>query len=291
MNPGITLMKKAKLIPLAIIATLTIVAMCQAQRPVAEISINTEKLLPENRDKLGSLIQELQKYINDYSWTDNALHYDIPIQINIFFDKVQPKSYEDQYDAQFVISNESDFQRSDKKWRFPYMQNKPFTHAEQFQPLTGMMDFYINIILGNELDKRFKLGGSAYYQKAFQVAQLSKFSDFYSTGWKERSDDINKILEDSQKAFRELAYFFIQGEQDFRKDDRKAAGQYLRVVMLRLQKMSADDENVKRFYQLYNLSLARMLSALGMRPELLTLVQLDPDNAVTYRQFLEQVQP
>jgi hypothetical protein len=260
-----------------------------AQRPVAQININTDKLLPESKEKLASIQQELEKYINDFTWSDNNYRYDIPVQVDVFFERAQPTSFEDQYDARFVISNGSDFQSSDKKWRFPYMQGKVFTHAEQFHPLTGMFDYYLYILLGWEYDKKSKLGGSDYYQKAFQVAQLSKFSEFFSTGWKERSDYIDKILSDVRIPLRELGYFFIQAEMRYRVDDRKAASQYLRVVLLRLNKLSRDDDDVNRFYQLHNLNLARMLSALAMRPELENLVQLDPDNAVTYRQFIDQI--
>lgn len=262
-----------------------------SQRPVAKVSINVEKLLPESQEKLTNLQSELEQYINDYEWSDNARRYQIPVQIDIFFERAEPTSYEDRYDARFLISNGSDYQASDKRWRFRYQQDEQLLHTEQFHSLTGLIDFYLYIMLGQEFDKITKLGGEPYYQKAFQVSQLAKFSEFFQWGWKERVALIENILSDAHQPLRELEYFFMQARQWLRVDDRKTAGQYLRVILIRLRVMNREDEGTDRFYSLHHLELARMLATLGMKEELEELSTLDPVNQVTYQQFIDQIGP
>ncbi len=263
----------------------------RAQRPVATVRLNMEKLTnPETREKLANLKEELERYVNDKEWTDNSYQYNIPVQIDILFERMQPTSHEDRWDARFILSNGSDYQASDKRWSFPYMIGKPFNWEGKFHPLTGMIDFYMYIMLGRELDKKKKLGGTIYYQKALEVVQQSKFSEFYQSGWKERQTLITKILSEDQIPLRELEYFFNQANRWFRVDNRKTASQYLRVIVMKLQEINPDKDELNRFYQLHHLDLARLMSVLGMRDELETLKRLNPANADTYQKFLDQIQ-
>lgn len=266
-----------------------VAARVDAQRPVATVNINTEKLRPESREKLVNLKAEIENYINSKDWIDEASRYDIPVQIDIFFEQAQPTSFEDRYDARLVLSNGTDYQASDKRWRFAYQQGVTFNQPERFHGLAEMLDFYIYIMLGWEYDKLTRLGGTPYYQKASAVVQQSKFSEYFHNGWKERQLHIENILSDDQIPLRELEYFFLQARQWLRLDDRKTAGQYLRVILYRLKGLNREMEGLDRFYQLHHLDLARFLSLLQMRPELEELSQLDPANAATYQQFIDQI--
>lgn len=263
----------------------------QAQRPVAKINVNLEKFTQQEiRDKLINFQGKLEQYINNYEWTDNEHRYNIPVQIDILFERARPTSFEDRYDARFIISNGTDFQDSDKRWTFAYQEGESLTHTGQFHSLTGMLDFFIYILLGHELDKLAKLGGTPYYQKAEEVVQLSKFSEFFQTGWKERSVRIADIISEDRVPLRQLEYFFIQATQWMRLDNRKTANQYLKVILIKLKDLNMESEGLSRFFQIHHLELARMLSVLGMAEELNELKRLDPANVGTYQQFLEQIQ-
>lgn len=262
----------------------------KAQRLVATVNINTEKLIIEAREKLVNLKSELENYVNDHEWTDNSKRYDIPVQVDIFIERALATSFEDRYEALLVLSNGTDYQASDKRWGFRYLQGSTqLSHTGQFEPLTGMLDFYIYIMLGQEYDKHAKLGGDAYYQTAFDIVQRSKSSEFFSEGWKERSLHIENIMSERRIPLRELEYYFLQSKQWFRLDDRKTASQYLRVILIRLKEINPELEGLDRYYQLHHLDLARILSILGMRKELNELMELNPANNATYQGFLDQI--
>jgi len=205
------------------------------------------------------------------------------------FERARATSFEDRYDAGFIISNGVDFQDSDKRWAFAYQAGETFSHTGQFHSLTGMLDFYIYILLGSEFDKLTKLGGTPYYQKADEVVQLSKFSEFFQTGWKERVNHISKILSEDLIPLRELEYYFTQANRWMRLDNRKTASQYMKVIIIKLKGLDPEMDQLKRFYQLHHLEFARVLSVIDMREELNELKLLDPDNEATYQQFIERI--
>ncbi len=262
-----------------------------AQRIVAQITTNTEKLTQDAKDKLSGILDQLTRYMNDYQWSNNSAGYDILVQVDIFFERAQIASYEDRYDARLVMATQGDYHASDKRWQFPYQQGVQLAHSEQFNALTSVLDFYIYILLAQEYDKITKLGGTAYYQKAFQVAQLSKFTEFFTLGWKERLDHIEKLQMDSQIPLRELEYFLAQARNRLRIDDRKTSEQYLRAILLRLHNLGPEAEGTIRFYELHHLDLAQMMAAMNMRLQLEELAALDSTHAVTYQEFLKQSGP
>jgi hypothetical protein len=263
----------------------------RAQRLVAQVNLNTEKLLQESRDKLANLQEQLGRYINDFDWLQAQSRYDIPVQVDIFFERAEPTSFEDRYEARLVVGNQGDFQESDKRWRFPYQQGSQLTHADQFHALTSVLDFYLYMLLGQEFDKSVKLGGGIYYQKAYQIAQMSKFSEFFQWGWKERVVRIEKLLADTHTVYRELSYFFVQARNRMRVDDRKTSEQYVRVILLRLKNINPEDEATQRFFELSSLELARMMAALGLKAQLQEMTSLDAAHAATYQEFLRQLGP
>lgn len=286
-------LKKQVRFVLVVVGLLSLILAYSAsgQQIQAKVILNTEKLLQESKDKLVPLADQLTRYVNEYDWLQAQSRYLIEVQVDIYIERAEPTSFEDRYEARLVIGNKGDFQESDKRWKFPYQQGSQFTHADQFNALTGVLDFYLYMLLGGEFDKASKLGGTDYYAKAYQVAQLSKFSEFFQWGWKERLAHIENIRSDSNLPYRELRYFFIQARNNLRVDNRKAAEQYLRVVLIRLKGLNPENEATLRFYELNSLELARLLAAFGMRSQLQELAVQDSPHAATYQEALKQLGP
>jgi len=273
---------------LVLVLSVTLAGTAMAQRPRVTVTLNTDKFQSQEiKDKVVNLPAELERYIQGITWSDNKLNYDIPVRIEIILENVKPTSFEDRYDASFILRTDGDYQAADTRWTFPYMQGQSLNYHGNFNPLIAIVEFYINIMLGYEMDKHSKLGGESFFQKANDIVQQSKFSDFFETGWKERQIRIQKLLSENNRTLRELEYFFTQANHRFRNDDRKTAGQYLRAIVLKLQDIHPDAEGLERFYGLHAYDLARMLSMLGFRAELEQLLRLNPENESTYREFLQ----
>jgi hypothetical protein len=137
----------------------------------ADVKLHLEKIPMDHRHKLANLQEKLTAYINDYDqWTDDEDLGDLYLNIQIFLQDIS-SNFEDRYAGQFLISNNSDLQFFDKHWRFNYTPGDAFYHQENaFNPLTSLIDFYINLVLGGEYDKIDRLAGTKYYVIAQDIA-------------------------------------------------------------------------------------------------------------------------
>nr|MBC8205286.1 DUF4835 family protein [FCB group bacterium] len=91
---------------LSLISAVIILATnCAAQKIICEIRINLDKLPSESQPKLRRLSDEVDNYINNYEWTEDEFQYDMTCEMEIAFSKAMSTSYEDRYEASFVISN------------------------------------------------------------------------------------------------------------------------------------------------------------------------------------------
>ena len=107
----------------------------------------------------------------------------------------------------------------DKYWRFPYSPEIQLNHGGVYHPFTGYLDFYILIILGGEFDKLGPLMGTPFYEKAKQVSDQAAFDAQFSTGWKERSEFIDRLMGEENKLFRQMKDRYYLGLSYVEDDD------------------------------------------------------------------------
>ena len=80
----------------------------------------------------------------------------------------------------------------DQKWQFKYEQGQAlYFNQTDFDPLTSFLDFYAYVIIAYDMDSFEPLGGTEYFQKAFDISVLGG-SSRYSDGWQLSSESYNK---------------------------------------------------------------------------------------------------
>jgi len=184
----------------------------QCQYIKANVSTKLEKLHQDRRSELQELDQMIKEYIESNQWTDdNYPINDFTVSITIAIDNVQ-STFEEVYSARFHIFSTTGFQDVDKQWRFPYTRNQPMLFDPNiFDGLTGLIDFYMNIIVGEELDKYEQYGGSPYFSRALQICHLGK-SDRYNRWWDKREQYVQRYLRESHKPFRDMTSWFYAAQ-------------------------------------------------------------------------------
>ena len=155
-----------RIVPILIILVAILIVPASAQRIQAKIEVTLDKLPMDNQQRLSDLQAQLDRYINAYEWCPNNYNYTVPVSINIYFEEAKATSREDRYEARLIISNESDVQYSDYRWDFDLDAHPQLAHSPTYNAFTGMIDFYMYLILGFEFDRIEKLGGRDYFQKA-----------------------------------------------------------------------------------------------------------------------------
>jgi len=257
-----------------IILYLSLSSLAFGQRIQAKVEVDMQKLPLDNQQKLANLSSELDLYLNKNPWCPDDYNYVVPATVNVYFEEAKAVSREDRYSARLIISNESDVQYSDYRWDFAMDAQPRLQHSTSYDPFTGMIDFYVYLILGYEFDRIEKLGGRDYFQKARDVVEQAKFSRFVR-GWDRRENILQDILSDSTQTTREMRFYYYTGIYYFDSGETEDAQKYLVKALSYFEKLPS--ETMARFYSLNYHPMGNALGQLGMKSELELLMRLDQD--------------
>jgi hypothetical protein len=277
-----------RIVPVLIFLIAILIVPAFAQRIQAKVEVTLDKLPMENQRKLQDLQAQLERYVNGYEWCPNDYNYTVPVTVNIYFEEAKATSLEDRYEARLIISNESDIQYSDYRWDFDLDPHPQLKHTPTFDAFTGMIDFYLSLILGFEFDRIEKLGGRDYFQKARNILELAKFSRF-ARGWDRREDILNGILAPANQPNREMKFYYYTGIYYYNAGELEDAKPYLMKAISYFRTLPPSE--MERFYSLNYHSMGEVLQKLLMKNELELLMELDPsqEHKDYYRSLWEEV--
>jgi hypothetical protein len=246
------------LIPVFILC-LFVISYSQVIKSTAEISYNHLPL--EEHQYIDDLDIQIQDYINNYAWTEDEYETDIDVTIYIIIETVQQKSFEKIYKSQFQIKSVSGESFYDKNWEFPYQIGYPMDHNKmQFDPLCHFLDFYIYLVLGGELDTYGLLLGTAYYDKAQDLANRGILSQ-YSRGWADRLEELQKITNTRTRPLREAKPDFFEAVFLLQEGRTKEARTYALKVIDAIEQVVKEQPNnkyLKMFFDAHNVTLAEL---------------------------------
>ena len=273
------------------ILTFFLCTLIEAQYLRSEVSFDLTKL-PETKQKRVEVLQEtIREYIDNSNWTDTPLDIEIPLTLTMSLTD-RSEAHEDRYGVQLQVTNKRDIQYKDRYGFFPYQMNDPlYRDDNSYEPLTGLIDFYVYMILGGEMDKRAILGGTPFYQKAQEVCENAGFgrSEFHQ-GWDERKDIIDKILSEEWDTFRKLKAIFFKAKVLYNQGHGNKARQYCRVVVLELGKMfdtNSEDERVKEFLKYHYFEIGELFKDKTDPALFQRLIELDSDHRDEYEKYLD----
>ena len=261
-----------------------------AQKIKAKVMITLENLPLEKQEKLVNFQQIIENYINNYDWANNELDVDIPTTLQIFFKSDISTSYEDRYNIQILISDNTDVQYFDKRCRIEYQQGEIPEHRDNsWNSLTGLLDFYINLLLGDEMDKFDRYKGTPYFEKAKIIAEQAKFGmGRFIEGWDLRIKLIQDILSEDNKKFREMKDFYYYGIF-FTEEDINKARKYCSAavdMIEEIMKQDPESEKCKKFLSAHYIELIDLFKESDNKNIFERLMQLDTDHAEIYKEYL-----
>lgn len=162
-----------------------------AQELNCTVSVNSRQISGSSYDYVSELQDDIENYLNENSWTNDRFdeHERIRCTIQVVLTDVDNQS---NFTAETVISvqrpiyntfqHSSSIVLSDNNWTFNYPRNKNFVQDDlQFDDLTSFLDFYANLILGFDYDSFSELGGSDYFNRAFNIFELGQNTGAF--GW------------------------------------------------------------------------------------------------------------
>ena len=263
-----------------------------AQTITVTVDLELNALPDEKREKLQDFDFKkiLEDYFNNYKWTKDEFTGEFEINWTLLLQDISV-SYQDRYKAQLVISNKSDVQYSDRRCRFAYQKGEIPVHSDNnWNSLTSLLDFYMNIIIAEEMDKFGHILGTPYFEKAKLIAEQARFGlGQFIEGWDLRVELINDLLNDKTKKFREMKDFYFYGLY-FSKEDPAKARTYIKEAINMLEEVKKDEnpkyKRCEKFFEAHHIEIVELFKNSNDKEIFEKMIKLDPDRANIYKDNL-----
>jgi len=261
--------------------------MVPAQIVGAEVKFHTDRIPDTEKQYLEGLDRKLETLIDDYQWTDEKYRYELPLRIDLYFNNWSWSAAYHRYNAGVLVALRSGIQLRDKRWDFRYARDEALHFGEPYDPLTGLIEFYIWICLGFEADRYSLLGGQPFYEKARFIAQNARFEMEYYQGWDQRLDFIHDLAGDTYRDLRTAAFHVEAGLYYLKNDKIESARSHLvRAVELvtsgPMERLELHrDDHIIRFVDLDR--LVDGLLGIEAQDQTEKLARWDPDHKERYK--------
>lgn len=176
---------------------LMLFSMLFAQFKEVNVSFDDRLLRADEKTTLISLNNSIKKFYENSVWNDEYSDLELKLDVQIIFEGNANIGSSEAFLIQSLFSNNKDLHFFDKGSQFSLSQNTSLYYDSiYYDPLSSLLGFYGNIILGAEIDTWSPLGGTLHYEKARSIAVRSSASNF-SRGWEQRLLLINILTENN----------------------------------------------------------------------------------------------
>jgi len=254
-----------------------------AQQLDPAITLQADRLDPTYQSNLENLKYDLEQYIIEYDYTDDAYGTKVPILYQIYFEQARETGTQTSYTAQLLVTNRTDQRYFDKTWEFPYASGQTYQHGI-YTAVTSVIDYYAYLVLAGEVDTYGRLAGTPYYNTAREI--INRASGL-GRGWQDRL----KRLDDLQnhRNLRILRYTFFDAYWDYQESSTSDAIIGFRDSMELIREIldrNRDDKYTKIFLEGNADKMAWLAGELEEYDALKTLIAVDPDNKNVYQGYL-----
>ena len=264
------------------------VVFCQFSS--VDVTLDDRLLRSEEKQDVINMKNDIQRFFLSTTWDDNYSDLSVPIYIQIIFEGVTEKGNESIYNCQALFSNGGDLRYFDKSVQFFYNSgNSLYYDPVLFEPLTGFLAYYANLILAGEIDTYEFNGGNGSFELARDIALRGSSSE-YRKGWGSRVTLVDNLNRNIGLRKARLAWFIAVDL--FKDGDMDGVIQELDTMLDGLSQSYRDlgrDNYTQYFMKVHSEKIAKMLSMLGQKEFLKDMKELDPDRRDIYQSALSSI--
>lgn len=184
---------------IAIIAVVVFHSYSASQQLDCTLQADYTTIGPAHYDLLAEFADDVRGYINNNPWGEEVLPEKVKSTLNIF---IKSTPAENRYAAQVFIGSQRTLYNTDQStavirlfdedWEFTYIKNRPLNrNPHSFNDLTSFLDFYSYLALGYDYDTYEPGGGTPWFQKAADVANLGRASG--AKGWEIKTSSYSRV--------------------------------------------------------------------------------------------------
>jgi hypothetical protein len=221
-----------------------IICKASAQEFSAQITIDRSQITNVGIDWLEQAIPLISSYYNDRKWTTLTFEeYErVQVQFKLIFNSIDANN---NAAAQFVVSSTrpiygttqqtSVLNLIDDSWQFNFARNRNLLFDEQsYDAFATTLNFYAYILLGMDADTFSPLGGTPFFEKAQQIANVAQSAGI---GWgrdgrrRNRTYLIQYLLDPQLSGIRRAIYtYHREGLDLFTREPDKARRNVLEAL-------------------------------------------------------------
>ncbi len=166
-----------------------------------KVTINADRIQTTDRSVFKDMERAFATFLNTRKWTTDSYKNFEKINCTLFLNinempsignfsaNVQITAARPVYNTNYETVL---FNFADRDWDFEYIESQPLEYNDNtyLTNLTSMMAFYAYIMIGMDYDSMSELGGSPYFQKAFNVVNNAQGSN--RSGWQGLGNNRNR---------------------------------------------------------------------------------------------------
>ncbi len=274
-----------------------------AQELNCKVTVNYEGLPALNRELLTDFANVIETYLNNTQFTGESWDgQKIDCAFNIFFTSA---SGDNDYAAQVVVVSTRPVYKSirqstmltinDPIWTFRYVKNQPlYFNQSTFDPVTSFLDYYANIIIGSDWDTWEELGGTPYFNRAFNIVNLGANSA-YKKGWERSNATYSRwglcedLLNDKYRRFREAIFVYYVGVDEYQINKTAALEKIVNVINVLSDMKSKVDINSVLIRTFFDAKYGEIIDLLRGYPDptiFTKLKKIDPPHSAKYDELM-----
>jgi len=254
------------------------------------IEFDNRLLRDDEKSTLFNLNNSIKKFYVDTVWNDEYRDLELNLNIQIIFEGNANTGNSESFLIQSLFSNNIDLHFFDKGSQFSLSQNLSLYHdSVYYDPLSSLLGFYGNIILGAELDSWSLYGGTQHYEKARSIAVRANASN-YSRGWEQRVLLIN-ILSDNN-GLRKLRYSVYLSYELFDNGNIDDCLMSLKEVIKNLDEIYgkySQENYTSMFMKYHGPKIGEIMEKLGQTEMLTKMQYLDSQRSNIYKDFQSNI--
>ncbi len=279
----------------------------RAQDVEAQITVIHPKVQISNTQIFSSLQSSISQFINQRNWANDKISSIERFKINMLVDITGYELNSNDFQGTIQIQatrpvygstyNTVVFNQLDAEFNFQYQENQAmeFQQSANVYNLTGMLAFYVNVIVGLNYDTYSSEAGSPYYQKAREILNASQ----NISGWrpndgqslKNRFYLIDNLTNDRYLPVRKSLYsYHMNGLDVMHKDVQKGRDEIYKSLenFQELTRVFPNSMLLKVFFNAKYKELIEIFkgaSAAEQSKAIELLSRMDPANKLFYDQI------
>ena len=263
--------------------------------------VHLEALPTLQREQMADFDFALTDYIEEWDWMEE----DLPEPVQVGFEAILAflgSRVKTQYGSRLTVYSGTDLKYLDRWWLFEFEREDLLQHDDrQFHPLTWLVDYYVHIMIGHELDKYTEYGGDAHFQRANTIALDGRFSREFQRGWDERLELIDGIQAEGYRPHRLIRNRYYRGmaaQRDNKLAEARTLCRQAVDIMAEQHENNPGDKRLQDFLNAHYLELADVFAAESSteipdtessREAHDILMEIDPAHRSTYEDFARRL--